>query len=81
MRQCQYKDNVCFLIFSHNFFNGNNYDILYFIVLLFFTGFQGFLHKYLLYTSSDFFTEFFKIIFILYNVQMIKRKCYKIYSV
>jgi hypothetical protein len=46
----------------------------------FLKGFQEVLHKHLLCTSSYFFPlDFLKIIFILYNIEVLKRECYKTY--
>jgi hypothetical protein len=61
MRQCQAKDNICSLIFfPQEFFMGT--IMIFYIVAFsyFFTWFQEFLYKHLLYTSSDFSTEFFE---------------------
>jgi hypothetical protein len=54
---------------------------LYVVAFSYFsTGFQEFLHKHLLYTSSNFFTlGFSKIVFILCDVQVLKGECYKTY--
>jgi hypothetical protein len=59
-------------------FYGNNYDILCYSFILFFPQGLEFLHNHLLYTSSDFSLSFLKIVFILYDVQVVKGECYNI---
>jgi hypothetical protein len=45
---------------------------------VFLTEFHEFLHKHIVYKSLDFPTDFFKIVFILYDVQVLKGECYNI---
>jgi hypothetical protein len=74
MRQCQCKIKCLFLDFPpHGFFHGNNYDILCYILLLFFSlGFKSFAQVYSIQIFIFFSPASLNIVLILCDAQALR---------